>query len=209
MNKLPISFNYFREGKCIMEIYINKSRIEAKEITGKTDILELVESKLEKEIIDTIYLDEVDVSLAYFQENELDLERIDAIKFETKKVSLLIEETLTQAEDYLPKLKNALNNSAAKFKENQVEEAANLLDKTLEGIEWYLEVINGIISLIDKQELKDKGNKILKDFTQALNRAMVALQNEDYDYLADLLEVEMVEYLDKLSDFNQELLEEN
>lgn len=38
---------------------------------------------------------------------------------------------------------------------------------------------------------------------------MVALQNEDFDYLADLLEVEMVEYLDKMRNFNQELLEEN
>jgi hypothetical protein len=37
---------------------------------------------------------------------------------------------------------------------------------------------------------------------------MVALQNEDYDYLGDLLEVEMVEYLEKLRNFNQELLEE-
>lgn len=84
------------------------------------------------------------------------------------------------------------------------------MDKTLEGIQWYLEVINGIISLslMDNEELKDKGNKILSDFTQALNRAMIALQNEDYEYLGDLLEVEMMEYLTKLSDFNQELLEE-
>jgi predicted house-cleaning noncanonical NTP pyrophosphatase (MazG superfamily) len=192
-----------------MNIYLNDNLIEEKKITDKNEILEMIDSKLEREIVDTIYLDEVDVSLTYFKENELDLERLDAIKFETKTVSVLIEETLTQAEDYLPKLKDALNNSAAKFKEEQVEEAADLLDKTLEGIEWYLDVINGIISLIDKQKLKDKGNKILKDFTQALNRAMVALQNEDFDYLADLLEVEMVEYLDKLSDFNQELLEEN
>ena len=64
------------------------------------------------------------------------------------------------------------------------------------------------MSLIDNAELKDKGNKILSDFTQALNRAMIALQNEDYDYLGDLLEVEMVKYIDKLRDFNQELLEE-
>ena len=190
-----------------MKIYINENVIEAESVTDKNDILKLVETKLGNEIIDTIHLDEVEVSLEYFQENELDLERIDKIKFESKKVEQLIEETLTQAEEYLPKLKDALNNSAAKFKDNQVEEAADLLDKTLEGIEWYLEVINGIISLIDKQDLKDKGNKILKDFTQALNRAMVALQNEDFDYLADLLEVEMIEYLDKMSDFNQGLLE--
>src|SRR6056297_1706260 len=117
-----------------MNIYFNDELIKDTKITAKEEILELIDTKLEREIIDTIYLDEVDVSLAYFQENELDLERIDAIKFETKKVSVLIEETLSQAEDYLPKLKNALNNSAAQFKEEQVEAAADLLDKTLKGI---------------------------------------------------------------------------
>ena len=64
------------------------------------------------------------------------------------------------------------------------------------------------MSLIENGELKDKGNKILSDFTQALNRAMVALQNENYDYLGDLLEVEVTEYLAKMSSLNQELLEE-
>ena len=191
-----------------MEIHINENLIEVEAITDKKDILELVESKLEDEIIDKIHLDDVKVSLKYFQENELDLERIDKIKFETKKVEQLITETLAEAENYLPKLKKALNNSAELFKNGNEADASDLLDKTLEGIQWYLEVINGIISLIDNAELKDKGNNILSDFTQALNRAMIALQNEDYDYLGDLLEVEIVEYLGKLKDFNQELLEE-
>ena len=192
-----------------MKIYINENLIEAEAVTDKNDILELVETNLDNEIVDTIHLDEVEVSLEYFQENELDLERIDKIKFESKKVEQLITETLKEAENYLPKLKNALNNSAELFKNGKEADASDLLDKALEGIQWYLEVINGIMSLIDNKELKDKGNKILSDFTQALNRAMVSLQNENYDYLGDLLEVEMVEYLDKLSDFNQELLEEN
>jgi hypothetical protein len=191
-----------------MKIYINESLIEAEAVTEKNDILELVETNLDNEIIDTIHLDDVEVSLEYFQENELDLERIDKIKFESKKVEQLITETLKEAENYLPKLKNALNNSAELFKKSKEADASDLLDKTLEGIQWYLEVINGVISLIDNEELKDKGNMILSDFTQALNRAMVALQNEDYDYLGDLLEVEMVEYIDKLNAFNQELLEE-
>ncbi|TDP89663.1 hypothetical protein C7957_12324 [Halanaerobium saccharolyticum] len=190
-----------------MKIYINENVIE-EDVTEKNDILELVESNLENDIVDTIHLDEVEVSLEYFQENELDLERIDKIKFESKKVEQLINETLKEAENYLPKLKNALNNSAELFKNGKEADASDLLDKTLEGIQWYLEVINGIISLLNNEELKDKGNKILSDFTQALNRAMVALQNEDYDYLGDLLEVEMVEYLEKLRNFNQELLEE-
>jgi len=189
-----------------MKTYLNENKI-AEAVTEKNDILELVESKLDNEIVDTIHLDEVEVSLEYFQENELDLERIERIKFESKKVEQLITETLKEAEAYLPKLKNALNNSAKLFKNGKEADASDLLDKTLEGIQWYLEVVNGIISLIDNEELKDKGNKILANFTQALNRAMIALQNKDYDYLGDLLEVEIVEYIDKLSYFNQELLE--
>lgn len=191
-----------------MEIYINENQIEVESLIDKNDVLELVELKLDNEIIDTIHLDEVEVSLEFFQESQLDLERIDKIKFESKKVEQLITETLKEAENYLPKLKNSLNNSAELFKNRKEADASDLLDKTLEGIQWYLEVINGIMSLIDKEELKNKGNKILTDFIQALNRAMIALQNEDYDYLGDLMEVEMVEYIDKLSEFNQELLEE-
>jgi hypothetical protein len=92
------------------------------------------------------------------------------------------------------------------FKNKEKQRASGLLDKTLEGIEWYLEVINGIISLTDNEELQDQGNKILSSFTQSLNRAMVALQNKHYNYLGDILEVEMLEYLNKLSDFNKKLL---
>ena len=191
----------------MMNIYINENQI-AEDVTDKNDILKLVESKLENEIIDTIHLNEVEVSLEYFQENDLDLDRIDKIKFESKKVEQLITETPTEAEDYLPKLKNALNNSANFFKNGKEADASELLDKALEGIQWYLEVINGIMSLIDNEDLKDKGNVITSNFTQALNRGMIALQNKDYDYLGDLLEVEMVGYLDKLSDLNQEILEE-
>ena len=82
-----------------MEIYINENLIVSEDITDKKDILELVESKLEDEIIDKIHLDQVEVSLKYFQENELDLDRIDKIKFESKKVEQLITETLKEAED--------------------------------------------------------------------------------------------------------------
>ena len=151
-----------------MEIYINENLIVSEDITDKKDILELVESKLEDEIIDKIHLDQVEVSLKYFQENELDLDRIDKIKFESKKVEQLITETLKEAENYLPKLKKASNNSAELFKNGKEADASDLLDKTLEGIQWYLEVVNGILSLIDNEELKDKGNKILTEVTSSI-----------------------------------------
>lgn len=39
----------------------------------------------------------------------------------------------------------------------------------------------------------------------ALNRAMISLNQEEYNDFADLLEVEIIEYLDKLQSYHQEL----
>lgn len=57
-----------------MHIFINETKTNINvENLNKEKILEKVREKIEYEIIDSIHLDEVDVSLAYFKENELDL----------------------------------------------------------------------------------------------------------------------------------------
>lgn len=97
-----------------MLIYFNNVKIEL-DISNKDDILNTIESKLDNEIIKTIYLDDVEVSLKYFRETELNLERFKEINFETQKINKLINETVKEAESYLPKLKTALKESAQLF----------------------------------------------------------------------------------------------
>lgn len=189
-----------------MKIYLNEDLIAGKtKIESKAVLTALLAEKLEREIVDQVYLDGVEVSYDYFQENKLDFERLDEIKFITKAVTVLIRETLSESASYLPKLKKAIINSANLFRQQQNQAAAQLLNQTLAGLEWYLEITQAIITLLEDDQLSIVGKEKLENFKQALNRAMIALQNDNYDYLADLLEAEIVAKLEELAEFNQDL----
>ncbi|PTV96831.1 hypothetical protein C8C76_12430 [Halanaerobium saccharolyticum] len=189
-----------------MLIYFNNVKIEL-DSSNKDDILNTIESKLDNEIIKTIYLDDVEFSLKYFREAELDLERFEEIYFETQKINKLINETVKEAENYLPKLKTALKESAQLFRKKDYDEASQLFNLAVDGLEWYLNILNSIVDLKEKNNDVDEVNKLLNKFNMALNRAMISLNQEEYNDFADLLEVEIIEYLDKLQGCHQELLE--
>jgi len=191
-----------------MEVIINETKVEIDlDELSKDEILEKVRKELEDEIIDRIYLDEVEVSLDYFKENSIKLDKIDEVTFLTKTNDVLIEETLQQAEGYLPKLKEALNQAADLYKSKSLNKAADKLDQCLDGLEWYTEAMSGIYNLIEEEVAFDTGKNLLDKLNKANSRAMVAMQNENYDYLSDIIKFEIVDYLDKLNDLNSELLE--
>jgi hypothetical protein len=192
-----------------MKLYLNQKNLEVNNtLNSKSEILEFVDSKLDNEIIKTIYLDDVDVSLKYFQENELDLERFEEIHFETQKTNDLINETVKEAEGYLSKLKTALKESAQLFRKKEYDKASQLFNQAVDGLEWYLNILNTIVDLKDADNVVDEVEELLSKFNMALNRAMIFLNQEKYDDFADLLEVEIIEYLDKLQNYHQELLKE-
>jgi hypothetical protein len=189
-----------------MKLYLNQKNLEVNNtLNSKSEILDLVASKLDNEIIKTIYLDDVDVSLKYFQENELDLERFEEIHFETQKINDLINETVKEAESYLPKLKTALKESAQLFRKEDYDNASQLFNQAVDGLEWYLNILNSIVDLKEKGSAVDEVEELLSKFNMALNRAMISLNQEEYNDFADLIEVEIIEYIDKLQNYHQQL----
>lgn len=191
-----------------MEIYLNdrKIQIDSKDY-NKEAILKEVQKELHNEIIDKIYLDEVDVSIDYFLDNDIKIEELDKISFETKKTEVLIEETLQQAKQYFPNLKESLAHTVELYKIGSIGKASNRLDKCLTGIEWYVEAMHGIFSLIEKDSISEKGKIELEKLNKSNNRALLALQNGNYDYLAETIEHEILTYLEKIDDLNYTLLE--
>jgi predicted house-cleaning noncanonical NTP pyrophosphatase (MazG superfamily) len=191
-----------------MNIYLNEESIEINS-AEKSKIVEKISSKLEEEIIEKIYLDEIEVDLDYFINNDLNLERFNEIKFISKDTNKLISETLQEAEEYLPKLKEGLKNTAEELRRDNVEDASQFLNQSLDGLEWYLHVLNSILDLRDEDILTQNLKKYIEKFNLALNRAVIALKKEEYNDLADLLEAEIISYLDTFSEFNKQLLEDN
>ncbi|MFW5891251.1 MAG: hypothetical protein ACOCUI_03440 [bacterium] len=192
-----------------MKIYLNQNHLDdINTMKSKSEILELVSGELDNEIIKTIYIDDVDVSFKYFKENKIGLEKVEEIHFKTKKINNLINETIKEAHEYLPKLKNAIKESANLFRKKDYNNGSKLFNQAVDGLEWYLNILNSIIDLKEDETIEGI-EELLKKFNMALNRAMISLNKEEYNDFADFLEVEIIEYLDKLQSYHQKLLEEN
>ncbi len=189
-----------------MKLYINENRLtESSCALGKNQILMKVEESLDDEIIDKIYLDAVEVSLAYFEENTIALNELETIRFVSKKMEELIKETLLEAKEYLPRVQNGLIEVIDLYRLDEISKASEKLVYCLEGLEWYIEVMSSILNL-DKND-NEKEENLLIQFNISMTTAMAALKKENYQYLADILEVKIIDYLKQFNEVNDNLLQ--
>ncbi len=110
--------------------------------------------------------------------------------------------------DYFPRLMTGIEEMAFMFRNQEVETAQELYREVLEGIEWTLDVVTRIVSLQDDEILKQEFHVELKEQQKAVNRALTAYQNGDYQYLADVFELEILDYLSRFQEIIKDLQEE-
>jgi hypothetical protein len=157
-----------------MKVLINEKEL-TKDITelDKQKLIQEVHEHLDDSIIVKIYLDEVEVNLDYFLTNDIEIKEFNCVKFISKKTDTLVKETLEEAHNYLPKLKNGLINISNLMKNGKKELAGNKFLLALEGFEWYTGVLDNVSSLIDNEELKQLIQDKLDQFNVLISKALV------------------------------------
>ena len=65
--------------------------------------------------------------------------------------------------DYLPKLKNAMNNVAGELTGTSYPDTAEYLRKTIDGLNWVIGIFNGTRELINEKEVKLDKEVVNKD----------------------------------------------
>ena len=190
-----------------MDIYVNEEKQPSAEFSGLTgsEIAAKIREEWPEEIIEEIRLDGEEVSLVLFQDKLDSGEKAEKAEFMLKDTSELVSETLTAASDYLPRLMSGIEEMAFMFRNQEIEPARELYLEVLEGIEWTLETLTRIVSLQDDKSLKQEFHVELKEQQKALNRALEAFQNEDYQYLADVFELEILDYLERFNRIVEEM----
>jgi len=174
------------------------------------ELLDTIKDKLDDKILKTILVNEVEVNERYLKETLIDKEDIKSINFVTKKTEILIKETLDQIDEYLPTLKKGVINTANLFRENEIGKANSKYQQIIEGIVWYSGVISKIVSLLAKKDIDNKVEEMLKELNKTLTEIMVAQKKDDIVLVADMLEYEIVEYIDDFIEFNNKItLEHN
>ncbi len=167
------------------------------------EILNLIGENMEKEIIDEIYVNDVEVNLKYLTDSLIEADDIKSLKINTKKVTTLINNTLQEIDNYLPVLKNGCLDAADLFRNNDFEEANQKYQLILDGIDWYTGTITHIINLLDfENEKKDFENYIIL-LNDTLSEIINAYENKDNILVADILEYELTEIIENFIQKNE------
>ena len=150
-----------------MQLLINENEIEENKFIGlnSNELLNKIKDNLNDEIIDKIFINDIEVNLDYMLENVFSIEEAQKIEISTKKTDVLIKETLIEANEYLPNLKNAINKTSRLFRIGEYNKANEVFNQVVNGIEWYINILNSIIDLKDKDNFVDEIKKLLNDST--------------------------------------------
>jgi hypothetical protein len=189
-----------------LKIYLNDKELDNEyRFLTLPELLESVKDDIENRILKQILVNGTEVEEKYLSEKLIDKEDIQVIKFVTQRTDELIKGTLNQIDEYLHKLKDGIEETVDLFRTGETNKANKMYQQIIEGLDWYIQVTTKILSLLNTEGLKKKGNNKLNDLNEILGEIMEAQENEDTVLIADILEYEISRYIEEFMDFNDEI----
>lgn len=189
-----------------MIIYLNDKEITEQYTSfNLSDVLEEVKNNLENEVLEQIKVNDIEVNENYIKENLVEKDDINKVVFITKDTDTLVNETIKQASEYLPKLKKGISDTVSYFRNGEDKKATDNFQLIIDGIDWYTDIIIKITSLLDNQDLYDKAENLIGEMNKPLSDLMIAYNKKDYVLVADILEYEIVEFVEKMINFNERI----
>lgn len=103
-------------------------------------------------------------------------------------------EALQAAKDYIPKLRNGIQNLYKELTQERLEDTDEYLNKVIEGVNWVIQVFNGTRDVINEKE-EHIQKDIINDSVLKLNDA---LREKDDAKTADILLHEIAPFLQQM-----------
>lgn len=97
-------------------------------------------------------------------------------------------EAISTAYEYIGNLENGVEKFIAKINDNNMEEVTSLLPLIVDGVEYIINVV--ILTRGVEGRIKD-----IESINGFLNEIVKALENEDYNLIADIFRYEVLEEL--------------
>lgn len=188
-----------------MELYLNGELRNEEQYRTDTleELMDVIQNELVDEYLSEIIVDGEQRSFHQLIEEGLELDAIESLHLTTSSIDGLIQETLEQAGDYLPRLKQGLVDLGVFFQEQELDKAQRHLSICLEGLQWYLNALSKVLILLDDQGLSGQGQKFIKELNQVLKNVNQALNDGDMEEAAQLLSGEAASYVQFFIDFNE------
>ncbi len=95
-------------------------------------------------------------------------------------------ELLETAKEYVPNLIEGITFSVEQLREDNVNEALKTLQLVMDGLSWCATAITNLVPDISLQEINEQIKEVVE-----------AIENQDYVYLSDLLEYEIMKIVEE------------
>lgn len=107
------------------------------------------------------------------------------------KKEQIVTEIINSLKDYLPRFIQGITNLVEYLRKNELDKAHEILVMIPEGLEWIYDAVRLTSDVFDFG-----GNINLAEISNSINEA---IENKDYNLLADVLEYELLISCDKIN----------
>ena len=120
---------------------------------------------------------------------------INSLEVELADLKDLVATNLSNALDYLEKLIPGFDQAADLFRTGNEQEANKYYIQILDGMDWFSEVVNVVMSSEGEGQEPENSLRIRQDkLTDLMSQMLEANKNQDWVLLADILEYEMTPF---------------
>jgi len=115
-------------------------------------------------------------------------------------------EGLETAMTYLPILQTGLTDIAVFLQEGREGEGISKFIQAVTGLEWLGKILSGAAAILDEETLRNSF-KSVESYSQKLAELLEGWENRDYVLIADLLEYEIVPFIEEMMPLIKETLD--
>lgn len=118
----------------------------------------------------------------------------------SEEANKLLDEAIEDGKEYLPRLKEGLSKIAALLQEGREGEGINLFIESIEGLEWFGTVLEGMVCFRGALINESGEDNISVRYRRILGDLLAAWENRDIVLIGDLLEFEIVPIIEEFQE---------
>lgn len=181
-----------------MKVYVNNELIFT---GGREEAYERIQEFLRRQELFVTSITANDIPVEMSLEEALQLEGLEKMEISAATLGQLLRESLRSLAEYLPRLTAGLEKAAELFQQGDLQSANEIFIKAAEGLEW---VIHLFVFLERNYLLLQERVPALEpvaftgELGGKLKELLAAWENRDYVLVGDLLNYELVPFLEKV-----------
>ncbi|BCJ87873.1 hypothetical protein [Effusibacillus dendaii] len=164
----------------------------------------LLQIEKEQKVITALNID--GVPLRNIQDYNGSWSDISKIEIDTKPIQELISESIQDAQEYLPRLYEALISVSDSIQRGFEGEAMIVLQQIVEGLEWFSAYVQGITHYGAKYGATVDQSDTIHELVNIYNNLTEAMESRDFVWIADITAYELAPFVERWITITDQLL---